>query len=51
MGGQTVDIDNNAIFGAMDRYPGGVDDQWKCLHKVRNAFHHFLAIEDAKREK
>jgi len=51
MGGQTVDIDNNAIFGAMDRYPGGIEDQWTCLGKVRSAFHHFLAIEVAKNPK
>ena len=39
--GQVIDIDNLAIFGAMDRYPGGIADQWKCLAKVRAAFHHF----------
>lgn len=38
---QTIDIDNLAVFGAMDRYPGGISDQWKCLAKVRAAFHHF----------
>ena len=48
MGGQTIDIDNLAVFGAMDRYPGGIKDQWKCLGKVRQVFHHFLKIEADK---
>ena len=51
MEGQTIDIDNNAIFGAMDRYPGGIKDQWRCLGKVRHAFNHFLEIENAERKK
>jgi len=49
MSGETIDLDNNAIFGAMDRYPGGIKDQWTCLHKVRDTFHYFLAIEEEKR--
>lgn len=39
--GQPVDINNLAIFGTMDRYPGGIKNQWKCLQKVRAVFHHF----------
>ena len=39
--GQPVDISIPAVCDVMDRYPGGIDDQWKCLGKVRVAFHHF----------
>lgn len=46
MGGQTIAISNPAIYGAMDRYPGGIKDQWKCLIKVRAAFYHFLKEEN-----
>ncbi len=37
--GQVIDINNLAVFGAMDRYPGGIDDQWECFNKVRATFH------------
>lgn len=40
--GQPIDINNQAIFGAMDRYPYLIRDQWSCLLKVRSVFHHFL---------
>ena len=40
-GGQVIDINLPAVFGVMDRYPGGITDQWGCLSKVRAAFHHF----------
>jgi hypothetical protein len=39
--GQVIGINNLAIYGAMDRFPGGVKDQWRCLNKVRAAFQHF----------
>ncbi len=37
-----IDLDFNAVFGLMDRYPGGIKDQWEVFNKVRNLFHHFL---------
>jgi hypothetical protein len=37
--GQIIDIDINAICNVMDRYPGGIENQWRCLLKVRAAFH------------
>ena len=40
--GQAIDISIPAIKIVMDLYPGGIKDQWKCLSKVRAAFHHFL---------
>jgi len=46
--GQVIDINNLAVFGAMDRYPGGIKDQWKCLHKVRAAFDHFKPKNEGK---
>lgn len=39
--GQPIDISIPAIKIVMDLYPGGISDQWKCLNKVRAAFHHF----------
>lgn len=39
--GQPIDINNLAIFETMDRYPGGIEDQWGCLQKVRACFHYF----------
>ena len=39
--GQIIDISIPAICDVMDRYPGGIKDQWKCLMKVRSAFHSF----------
>lgn len=44
--GEPVDISIPAICNIMDRYPGGIKDQWKCLHKVRFAFHHFIDKKD-----
>lgn len=41
MTGQVIDIDINAVCAVMDRYPGGIEDQWECLNKVRAAFYHF----------
>lgn len=40
--GQTIDISIPAICNAMNRYPGGIKNQWRCLKKVMAAFHHFL---------
>jgi len=37
--GQVVDISIPAIKIVMDLY--GIQDQKKCLHKVRSTFHHF----------
>jgi len=37
-----VDLDFNAVFGVMDRYPGGIKDQWECFKKVMGAFYYFL---------
>ncbi len=45
MMGQIVDIDLNAIMGVMDRYPGGVKNQWDTLNKVRALFYHFKPEE------
>jgi len=39
--GQVIDISIPAVKIIMDLYPGGISDQWKCLSKVRAAFHHF----------
>jgi hypothetical protein len=38
--GQVVDISIPALKIIMDLY--GVQDQKKCLHKVRATFHHFM---------
>lgn len=43
--GQAIDISIPAICNVMDRYPGGIKNQWRCLNKVRMAFHHFLKNE------
>ena len=40
--GQIIDISIPAVCDVMNRYPGGIKDQWKCLSKVRMAFHYFL---------
>jgi len=37
--GQPVDISIPAVCDVMDRYPGGIKNQWECLKKVRHAFH------------
>jgi len=37
--GQPVDISIPAVCDVMDRYPGGIKNQWGCLKKVRHAFH------------
>lgn len=42
--GQVVDISIPAIKIVMDLY--GIQDQKKCLHKVRAAFHHFMKDKD-----
>lgn len=39
--GQIIGVNMLAVFGAMDRYPGGIEDQWKCMNKVKAAFNHF----------
>lgn len=43
-----IDLDFNAVFGLMDRYPGGIKDQWGILERVRRCFHHFARLKDAK---
>ena len=46
MGGtQVIGISIPAICDVMDRYPGGIKDQWKCLNKVKYAFHYFQREE------
>jgi len=42
-----IGLDFNSVFGVMDRYPGGIKDQWRCFEKVRRVFYHFLRQEGA----
>jgi len=37
-----VDLDFNAVFNIIDRYPGGVRNKWECFEKVMSVFYHFL---------
>jgi hypothetical protein len=46
--GQVIDISIPAIKIIMDLYPGGISDQWKCLSKVRVAFHHFKPTSESE---
>lgn len=46
MSGQVIDINLPAVFGVMDRYPGGIKDQWRCMTSVRRLFNHLRAKGD-----
>jgi len=46
--GQVIDLSIPAVKIVMDLYPGGIDDQWKCLSKVRAAFHEFKPKSEEK---
>ena len=48
MGGQVIDISIPAVKIVMDLYPGGIDDQWACLAKVRATFHHFKPKDEGR---
>jgi len=37
--GRPGDISIPAVCDVMDRYPGGIENQWECLNKVRRVFH------------
>ena len=40
--GVVTDISIPAICDVMDRYPGGIKDQWRCMSMVIKTFHSFL---------
>jgi len=39
--GQPIDIDLKTVFDAIREYPDGIKDKWKCVMKVREAWHRF----------
>jgi len=48
--GQILDINLLTVFKIMDEYPGGIEDRWKCLNKVRSTFHYFLKKEQEEHD-
>ena len=46
MGGTVIDLNYPAVFGVMDRWPGGIANQWDCFMKVRKLFSEFRPTQD-----
>ena len=46
--GQIIGISTSAIRDTMDLYPWGIPDKWKCLQKVKAAFHHLHKDDNRK---
>ena len=34
-----IDINHSAVWSAIDKYPGGIQDQWGCFNQIVHVWH------------
>ena len=34
-----IDLSHVALWKAIEKFPGGVNDEWECFEKIRRAWH------------